>query len=134
MTTGESLITWLYGFDGIESDDLLAAQAVAVAAEGHEALIVSSDKDFAQIVNERIKILNPPPPGNPKANYVENPKLSSDPRAWYYDAQHVEGSWWPQWLEWVQKRSGVQRETLTALGNQNYPPMEAAPGTYVRVR
>ena len=38
------------------------------------------------------------------------------------------------WLTWVQERSGAQRETLTTLGNQNYPPMEAAPGTYVRVR
>lgn len=54
---------------GVESDDLLAAQAVAVAADGDEALIVSADKDFAQIVGERIKILNPPPPGNPKAGW-----------------------------------------------------------------
>lgn len=77
-------------------------------------------------------ILNPP--SNPKANYVENHKLSSDPRAWYYDAKHVDGSWWGQWLSWVQERSGAQRETLTTLGNQNYPPMEDAPGTYVRVR
>jgi polyhydroxyalkanoate synthase len=74
------------------------------------------------------------PPGNPKSNFVENGKLSSDPRAWYYDAKHTEGSWWPTWLSWIQERSGAQRETLTALGNQNYPPMEAAPGTYVRVR
>jgi polyhydroxyalkanoate synthase len=77
-------------------------------------------------------ILNPP--GNPKANFVENGKLSSDPRAWYYDAKRTDGSWWPNWLSWIQERSGAQRETLTALGNQNYPPMEAAPGTYVRVR
>ncbi|SEJ57575.1 class II poly(R)-hydroxyalkanoic acid synthase [Pseudomonas sp. NFR16] len=77
-------------------------------------------------------ILNPP--GNPKSNFVENGKLSSDPRAWYYDAQRSDGSWWPSWLEWIQARSGPQRETLTALGNQNHPPMEAAPGTYVRVR
>jgi polyhydroxyalkanoate synthase len=77
-------------------------------------------------------ILNPP--GNPKANYIENPKLSSDPRAWYYDAKHVEGSWWGQWLDWIQERSGAQRETLMTLGNANYPPLEAAPGTYVRVR
>jgi DNA polymerase-1 len=55
--------------NGVESDDLLAAQAVSLAAEGHEVLIVSSDKDFAQIVGERIKILNPPPPGNPKAGW-----------------------------------------------------------------
>ena len=77
-------------------------------------------------------ILNPP--NNPKANYVEGSKLSSDPRAWYYDAKPVDGSWWTQWLSWIQERSGAQKETHMALGNQNYPPMEAAPGTYVRVR
>ena len=49
-------------------------------------------------------ILNPP--SNPKAAYVENAKMSSDPRAWYYDGKHVDGSWWPQWLEWIQQRSG----------------------------
>ncbi len=92
---------------------------------GERRFVLSNSGHIQSILN---------PPGNPKANYVENPRLSSDPRAWYYDASHVEGSWWPQWLAWIQQRSGVQRETLTALGNQNYPPMEAAPGTYVRVR
>ncbi|WP_434570169.1 class II poly(R)-hydroxyalkanoic acid synthase [Pseudomonas sp. Z3-8] len=77
-------------------------------------------------------ILNPP--GNPKANYIENPKLSSDPRAWYYDAKHIEGSWWTQWLGWIQERSGAQHETLMTLGNAKYPALEAAPGNYVRVR
>ncbi|MFZ6046801.1 class II poly(R)-hydroxyalkanoic acid synthase [Pseudomonas sp. CR3202] len=74
-------------------------------------------------------ILNPP--GNPKADYLENSKLSSDPRAWYFDAEQHNGSWWPEWLDWIQARSGAQRETLAALGNQDHPPMEAAPGTYV---
>lgn len=55
--------------DGVESDDLLASQAVALAAAGHEVLIVSSDKDFAQIVNDRIKILLPPPSANPKLGW-----------------------------------------------------------------
>ena len=77
-------------------------------------------------------ILNPP--SNPKANFVESTKLSSDPRAWYYDAKQVDGSWWTQWLGWIQERSGALKETRVTLGNPNYPPMEAAPGTYVRVR
>ena len=55
--------------DGVESDDLLAAQAVALGAQGHDVLIVSSDKDFAQIVNARIKILLPPPSANPKLGW-----------------------------------------------------------------
>lgn len=54
---------------GVESDDLLAAQAVALAHAGHEVRVVSSDKDFAQIVGERITILLPPPSANPKAGW-----------------------------------------------------------------
>ncbi len=55
--------------DGVESDDLLASCAVARAAAGDDVLIVSSDKDFAQIVSERIKILLPPPSAQPKLGW-----------------------------------------------------------------
>ena len=55
--------------DGVESDDLLASQAVALAGVGHTVLIVSADKDFAQIVGERVKILLPPPTANPKLGW-----------------------------------------------------------------
>jgi DNA polymerase I len=54
---------------GVESDDVLASQAVALANQGHTVLIVSSDKDFAQIVDDRIKILLPPPSANPKLGW-----------------------------------------------------------------
>jgi len=55
--------------EGVESDDLLASQAVAAAALGDEVRVVSSDKDFAQIVSERIAILLPPPSANPKLGW-----------------------------------------------------------------
>jgi DNA polymerase I len=55
--------------DGVESDDLLASQAVALARAGHDVLIVSADKDFAQIVGERIQIMLPPPSANPKLGW-----------------------------------------------------------------
>jgi DNA polymerase-1 len=55
--------------DGVESDDLLASEAVTLAAAGHEILIVSSDKDFAQIVGDRIQIMLPPPTANPKLGW-----------------------------------------------------------------
>jgi DNA polymerase-1 len=55
--------------DGVESDDLLASQALALAAAGHEVLIVSADKDFAQIVSDHVKILLPPPTANPKLGW-----------------------------------------------------------------
>jgi DNA polymerase-1 len=55
--------------DGVESDDLLASQAHVLAGAGHEVLIVSADKDFAQVVGERVKILLPPPTANPKLGW-----------------------------------------------------------------
>ena len=55
--------------DGVESDDLLASDAVARAKLGEDVLIVSADKDFAQIVSDRIKILLPPPSANPKLGW-----------------------------------------------------------------
>ncbi len=92
---------------------------------GSRRFILSNSGHIQSILN---------PPGNPKATYFENGKLTSDPRAWYYDAQKQEGSWWPQWLEWIQQRSGEQRETVFALGSNKYPAMEASPGTYVHMR
>ncbi len=55
--------------EGVESDDILASQARELADQGHEVLIVSSDKDFAQIVDERIKVMLPPPTANPKLGW-----------------------------------------------------------------
>lgn len=54
---------------GVESDDLLASQAAMLARQGHEILIVSADKDFAQIVDQNIRILLPPPSTNPKLGW-----------------------------------------------------------------
>ncbi len=92
---------------------------------GKRRFILSNSGHIQSILN---------PPGNPKATYQEAQNLSGDPRAWYHDAARSQGSWWPQWLEWLQAHSGETRETLPALGNQHYPAMEAAPGTYVHVR
>lgn len=92
---------------------------------GNKRFILSNSGHIQSILN---------PPGNPKANYLESDKLSADPRAWYHDAQKHDGSWWPQWLNWIQEHAGEQRDTLVTLGNAHYPAMEAAPGTFVHVR
>lgn len=55
--------------DGVESDDLLASQAKLLADAGHEVYIVSADKDFAQCVDDRVKVLLPPPTANPKVGW-----------------------------------------------------------------
>ncbi len=54
---------------GVESDDLLASEAVGLARAGHEVVIVSADKDFTQIVGGDIVMLLPPPTANPKLGW-----------------------------------------------------------------
>ena len=44
---------------GVEADDLLAASACRLAAEGHPVVIVSGDKDLLQLVSERITVWEP---------------------------------------------------------------------------
>ena len=77
-------------------------------------------------------ILNPP--GNPKAKYFVSKKSGHPPAdvdAWLKGTEEVAGSWWPLWMEWMQKRSGKQGPAPTALGSKKHPPLEAAPGLYV---
>lgn len=77
-------------------------------------------------------ILNPP--GNPKAKYFVQRKKGKLPETadqWLEGTEEVKGSWWPYWMEWVQKRSGKQKPAPTELGNADYKPLDPAPGLYV---
>ncbi len=49
----------LVAVDGYEADDVIGTLAVRAAAEGLEAVIVSGDKDFYQMIRPGIALLNP---------------------------------------------------------------------------
>jgi DNA polymerase I len=46
--------------EGYEADDLLGTLARKAAAESYSVLVVSSDKDMLQLVDDRVHVLNPP--------------------------------------------------------------------------
>ena len=45
--------------DGIEADDRIGQLTRSAEAEGFEVAIASSDKDFLQLINDRVKMWNP---------------------------------------------------------------------------
>ncbi|MFQ5845028.1 MAG: DNA polymerase I, partial [Planctomycetota bacterium] len=45
--------------DGFEADDLIATLAEKAKATGHDVIVVTSDKDLFQLVDEHVRILNP---------------------------------------------------------------------------
>ena len=48
----------LLQIDGFEADDVIATLSRQASADGAEVLIVSGDKDLAQLVDERVKLLD----------------------------------------------------------------------------
>jgi polyhydroxyalkanoate synthase subunit PhaC len=94
-------------------------------------LFGSKNIDFILSQSGHIQaILNPP--GNPKAKFfMAKKKPPADVDAWLKSAEEVAGSWWPYWAEWVKARAGKLVDAPKALGSKDYPPLDAAPGTYV---
>ena len=58
-----------------------------------------------------------------------------DPDTWVAATPVVEGSWWPTWADWLERRSGG-RTAPPPLGapELGYPPLGAAPGRYILER
>ena len=49
----------IYEKDGYEADDVMATLAKKLESLGHEIVIVTGDKDALQLVDKKIKVLNP---------------------------------------------------------------------------
>ncbi len=71
------------------------------------------------------------PPGNPKSWYLKGTASSKNADTWAKSAEKHEGSWWLDWAEMLKKKSGKQVKAPTKAGNKEYPPLGAAPGTYI---
>ena len=77
-------------------------------------------------------VVNPPAAGKYQYWLSDNIKgiSLSD---WIKGAQEHKGSWWPNWREWL---GAIDAEEVQArsVGSDALPPIEDAPGSYVRVR
>lgn len=63
---------------------------------------------------------------------VLDPTLTAD--QWLDGATEHPGSWWPDWAHWLTGQSGEQVSAPSRPGNDQFAPIEAAPGRYVQVR
>jgi polyhydroxyalkanoate synthase len=100
-----------------------ACYASSLLLGGEPQFVLSSSGHIQALVN---------PPGNPRARFLTNPALPEDPEAWLAGADEQEGTWWDHWLDWLAVRSGDERRAPRRLGSAAHPPLEPAPGLYVR--
>jgi polyhydroxyalkanoate synthase len=76
------------------------------------------------------------PPTSKKRHYWTNTSntLPKTLEAWLTDATEHPGSWWPDWITWLQTYSGKKIKAPQQYGNIHYPVIEPAPGRYVKTR
>jgi polyhydroxyalkanoate synthase len=101
---------------------------------GSVEFVLSSQGHIQALIN---------PSGNPKGSYRttdgDDPARGADDSAgkptadeWLERATEHPGSWWDHWVEWLEPRSGEERNARRKLGSKAHPPIEDAPGSYVR--
>ena len=77
-------------------------------------------------------VVNPPAAG--KYQYWTNDNVKGVTLAdWLKGAQEHKGSWWTDWRQWLESLD-AEKVPPRAVGSEALPPIEDAPGSYVRVR
>jgi polyhydroxyalkanoate synthase subunit PhaC len=72
------------------------------------------------------------PDGSPKYGYWTNEELPADPEAWLEGATQHPGSWWPEWMRWLEEFANGKAKARVP-GKGRLPAIEDAPGSYVKV-
>jgi poly[(R)-3-hydroxyalkanoate] polymerase subunit PhaC len=70
-----------------------------------------------------------PPAKNKRSHWKNEGSVEAD--AWFDSAEEHPGSWWPDWDSWL-KKHGSGTIHAPHLGSKEYPPIEPAPGRYVK--
>ena len=91
---------------------------------GKSRFVLSGSGHIAGMIN---------PPSANKYGYWVNDKLPESAEAWLADAKQQDGSWWPHWRAWLEPNLGAQ-VPARAVGKGRLKVIEAAPGTYARIR
>jgi polyhydroxyalkanoate synthase subunit PhaC len=109
-------------------DHIAPADSVLYGSQffgGPVKYVLSGSGHIAGVVN---------PPSSGKYQYWTNDNIRDVTLAdWLKGAEEYKGSWWPDWRVWLQT---IDAEEVPAreVGAAALPPIEDAPGSYVRVR
>jgi polyhydroxyalkanoate synthase subunit PhaC len=109
-------------------DHIAPADSVLYGSQffgGPVKYVLSGSGHIAGVVN---------PPSSEKYQYWTNDNIKDVTLTdWIKAAQEHKGSWWPDWRQWLETID-PERVAAREAGAAALPPIEDAPGSYVRVR
>lgn len=109
-------------------DHIAPAESVLYGSQffgGPVKYVLSGSGHIAGVVN---------PPASNKYQYWTNDNVKDvNVAQWMKGAVEHKGSWWPDWRQWLGELDPEQ-VPARSVGSEALPPIEDAPGSYVRVR
>jgi polyhydroxyalkanoate synthase subunit PhaC len=109
-------------------DHIAPADSVLYGSQffgGPVKYVLSGSGHIAGVVN---------PPSLDKYQYWTNDNIGAATLSdWLKGAREHKGSWWPDWREWL-VAIDPEQVPARAVGGEALPPIEDAPGSYVRAR
>jgi polyhydroxyalkanoate synthase len=107
-----------------------AYQSMKRLKKAQRRFVVGASGHIAGVIN---------PAAANKRNYwvganPANGRYAAKSEDWMASAKEHAGSWWSDWMAWLQTQSGKTVAAPKKAGNAQYQPIEAAPGAYVKKR
>jgi polyhydroxyalkanoate synthase subunit PhaC len=100
----------------------------------HSAALLNGEKRFVLGASGHIAGVINPASKNKRHYWVSDVPLDAPPGDWFDSAAERPGSWWPDYVDWLKLEAGRRVKAKKQLGNAQYPVLEEAPGSYVKVR
>jgi polyhydroxyalkanoate synthase subunit PhaC len=109
-------------------DHIAPAESVLYGSQffgGTVRYVLSGSGHIAGVVN--------PPAAGKYQYWTSDSSQAANVADWMKTATEHAGSWWPDWRGWL---GGIDGEQVPArsVGTEAYPPIEDAPGSYVRMQ
>ena len=93
--------------------------------------LLGGAKRFVLSTSGHIQALVNPPSAESRATYRLANDPAGHPEAWLGEADVRPGSWWPDYVTWLNDRSGELRPAARTLGSRRHKATAKAPGSYV---
>ncbi|HEY1592387.1 MAG TPA: alpha/beta fold hydrolase [Solirubrobacteraceae bacterium] len=93
--------------------------------------LLGGDCRFVLSTSGHIQALINPPAPDSRSSYRVADENPPDAEAWMERAAKRQGSWWPDYVEWLAARSGELVDAPARLGSPAHKALGKAPGSYV---
>jgi len=123
--------TYVYGSREDHIVPWQSAYASCGLLTGPRRFVLGASGHIAGVVN--------PPAKKRRSYWAHASQLEAGQQApaadvWLEAANEHPGSWWPDWVAWLEPHAGARRKAPAKPGSSRHKPLEPAPGSYVRAR